>query len=57
MGETSSRMPDELAGSNRPGFVFGQDDGGFRATHEDDSPGEEIYYLGVIDCLTHVSPD
>lgn len=56
MGETSSRMPDELEeGQGRPGFVFNQDDGGFRATHEDNSPGEEIYYLGVIDCLTHVS--
>jgi 1-phosphatidylinositol-4-phosphate 5-kinase len=55
MGETSSRMPDELEeGQNRPGFIFNQDDGGFRATHEDNAPGEEIYYLGVIDCLTHV---
>ncbi|KAH6847255.1 hypothetical protein B0I37DRAFT_140432 [Chaetomium sp. MPI-CAGE-AT-0009] len=54
MGQTSSRMPDELEeGQNRPGFIFNQDDGGFRATHEDNSPGEEIYYLGVIDCLTH----
>lgn len=54
MGETSNRMPDELQeGQNRPGFVFNQDDGGFRATHEDNAPGDEIYYLGVIDCLTH----
>ncbi|KAK4140439.1 uncharacterized protein C8A04DRAFT_32024 [Dichotomopilus funicola] len=54
MGETSSRMPNELEeGQNRPGFIFNQDDGGFRATHEDNTPGEEIYYLGVIDCLTH----
>ncbi|KAL2260438.1 hypothetical protein VTK26DRAFT_5535 [Humicola hyalothermophila] len=54
MGETSSRMPDELEeGQNRPGFIFNQDDGGFRATHEDNAPGDEIYYLGVIDCLTH----
>jgi 1-phosphatidylinositol-4-phosphate 5-kinase len=55
MAETSNRMPDELEeGQNRPGFVFNQDDGGFRATHEDNTPGDEIYYLGVIDCLTHV---
>jgi len=55
MGETSSRMPDELEeGQSRLGFVFNQDDGGFRATHENNSPGDEIYYLGVIDCLTHV---
>ncbi|KAK4235161.1 hypothetical protein C8A03DRAFT_37011 [Achaetomium macrosporum] len=54
MGETSSRMPDELEeGQSRPGFIFNQDDGGFRATHEDNAPGDEIYYLGVIDCLTH----
>lgn len=56
MGQTASRMPDELdEGHNRPGFVFNQDDGGFAATHEDNSPGDEVYYLGVIDCLTHVS--
>lgn len=56
MGQASDRMPDELReGHSRPGFVFNQDDGGFRATHEDNSPAEEIYYLGVIDCLTHVS--
>ncbi|KAK4154319.1 hypothetical protein C8A00DRAFT_14545 [Chaetomidium leptoderma] len=54
MGQTSNRMPDELGeGQNRPGFIFNQDDGGFRATHEDNDPGDEIYYLGVIDCLTH----
>jgi len=56
MNETDSRMPDELdEGHSRPGFIFNQDDGGFRATHEDNSPADEIYYLGVIDCLTHVS--
>ena len=55
MGESSNKMPEELEeGQNRPGFIFNQDDGGFRATHEDNSPGDEIYYLGVIDCLTHV---
>jgi 1-phosphatidylinositol-4-phosphate 5-kinase len=53
MGQTGSRLPNELEeGLHRPGFVFNQDDGGFAATHEDNSPGEEIYYLGVIDCLT-----
>jgi len=55
MGETSNMMPEELEeGQSRPGFIFNQDDGGYRATHEDNTPGEEIYYLGVIDCLTHV---
>ncbi|KAF6839976.1 Phosphatidylinositol 4-phosphate 5-kinase its3 [Colletotrichum musicola] len=54
MGETAVQMPNELdEGHSRSGYVFNQDDGGFRATHEDNSPAEEIYYLGVIDCLTH----
>ncbi|KAI1069069.1 hypothetical protein LB507_006564 [Fusarium sp. FIESC RH6] len=54
MGQSANKMPDELQeGQQRPGWVFGQDDGGFRATHEDNTPGDEIYYLGVIDCLTH----
>ncbi|KAM0321930.1 hypothetical protein ACHAQA_009827 [Verticillium albo-atrum] len=51
---TSNKMPDELdEAHNRAGFIFNQDDGGLRATHEDNSPADEIYYLGVIDCLTH----
>ncbi|KAI4655567.1 hypothetical protein J4E93_000281 [Alternaria ventricosa] len=54
MGQTSSKMPNELEDPNR-NFYFYSDDGGFRATHEDDAPGEEIYYLGIIDCLTHYS--
>ncbi|KAF4126118.1 1-phosphatidylinositol-4-phosphate 5-kinase, partial [Geosmithia morbida] len=54
IGEALDKMPNELAeGQGRPGFVFNQDDGGFRATHEDNGPADEIYYLGVIDCLTH----
>ncbi|PNY28958.1 Phosphatidylinositol 4-phosphate 5-kinase its3 [Tolypocladium capitatum] len=54
IGQALERMTDELGeGHSRPGFVFNQDDGGFRATHEDNSPADEIYYLGVIDCLTH----
>lgn len=31
---------------------FYQDSGGFRATFEDNSPANEVYYLGVIDILT-----
>ncbi|EFQ34178.1 phosphatidylinositol-4-phosphate 5-Kinase [Colletotrichum graminicola] len=54
MGESATQMPDELdEGHTRSGYIFNQDDGGFQATHEDNSPAEEIYYLGVIDCLTH----
>ncbi|KAF2827510.1 SAICAR synthase-like protein [Ophiobolus disseminans] len=54
MEQTSSKMPDELQDPKR-NFYFYQDDGGFQATHEHDVPGEEIYYLGIIDCLTHYS--
>lgn len=54
MGQALDKMPDELGESHsRPGFVFNQDDGGFQATHENNEPADEIYYLGVIDCLTH----
>ncbi|TQV99316.1 hypothetical protein V2A60_004790 [Cordyceps javanica] len=54
MGQAIDNMPDELGVSHsRPGFVFNQDDGGFQATHENNDPADEIYYLGVIDCLTH----
>jgi 1-phosphatidylinositol-4-phosphate 5-kinase len=55
MGQ-NSQMPNEWEdGHNKSGFIFYQDNGGFGATHEDNTPGDEIYYLGVIDCLTHVS--
>ena len=54
MEQTQNKMPDELQGQQKNNFFY-VDDGGFRATHEDDAPGEEIYYLGIIDCLTHVS--
>ncbi|OAA50526.1 phosphatidylinositol-4-phosphate 5-kinase its3 [Metarhizium rileyi] len=54
IGQALDKMPDKLGDSHtRPGFVFNQDDGGFRATHENNQPADEIYYLGVIDCLTH----
>lgn len=53
MHHTTDRMPDELAEGHSRGGLFYNDDGGLRATHEDDTPGEEVYYLGVIDCLTH----
>jgi len=52
LAQTIDKMPDE---AHRKGFFFYSDDGGFQATHEDDAPGEEIYYLGIIDCLTRVS--
>ena len=54
MDKSTSKMPDEML-EERKNFIFYSDDGGFRATHENGEPGEEIYYLGIIDCLTHVS--
>ncbi|KAI4275541.1 MAG: hypothetical protein LQ337_003146 [Flavoplaca oasis] len=52
MEKSTSKMPDEML-EERKSFIFYSDDGGFQATHEDGEPGEKIYYLGVIDCLTH----
>ncbi|KAJ4300714.1 Phosphatidylinositol-4-phosphate 5-kinase [Kalmusia sp. IMI 367209] len=54
MEQTTNKMPDELQGQKKNNYFY-VDDGGFRATHEDDNAGEEIYYLGIIDCLTHYS--
>ncbi|KAK5995508.1 Phosphatidylinositol 4-phosphate 5-kinase its3 [Cladobotryum mycophilum] len=54
MGQATDKMPDELGQDHsRRDFIFNQDDGGFQATHENNEPADEIYYLGVIDCLTH----
>jgi Phosphatidylinositol-4-phosphate 5-Kinase len=56
MGATAGlSMPEEMDDDEqRRGLFFYGDNGGLRATHEDDTPGEVIYYLGIIDCLTHV---
>lgn len=51
---TAAKMPDEIL-DERKNLVFYSDDGGYRATHENGHRGEEIYYLGIIDCLTPVS--
>jgi 1-phosphatidylinositol-4-phosphate 5-kinase len=53
MEQTTSKMPSEME-AQKTDHYFYADDGGFRATHEDETPAEEIYYLGIIDCLTHV---
>jgi 1-phosphatidylinositol-4-phosphate 5-kinase len=55
MGLVQTKMPDELLDDERKGRIFYSDNGGVRATHEDGTPGEVLYYLGIIDCLTHVS--
>ena len=54
MDQSTFKMPEEAI-EGTANSVFYEDDGGFRATHENGDPGEEIYYLGIIDCLTHVS--
>ncbi|PVI07027.1 SAICAR synthase-like protein [Periconia macrospinosa] len=54
MDQMADKMPDELHDHQKTNYFY-TDDGGFRATHEDNTPGEEIYYLGIIDCLTHYS--
>nr|CAG8542785.1 12019_t:CDS:10 [Entrophospora candida] len=40
------------AKNERKNCVFYMDDGGFRATDEQNNPTQYIYYLGVIDILT-----
>ena len=39
----------------RSKYVFYGHDGGIRATSEENIPTSEIYYLGIIDCLTNYS--
>ena len=53
MDQSIHKMPEEML-EERSNFLFYSDDGGFKATHENGQPGDEIYYLGIIDCLTHV---
>lgn len=52
LDKAAAKMPDEIL-DERKYHVFYADDGGFRATHENGQPDGEIYYLGIIDCLTH----
>lgn len=52
MDQTDTRLP-EIMLEEREGYFYA-DNGGFAATHGDNSLGEEIYYLGIIDCLTKV---
>ena len=56
MDQSIHKMPEEML-EERRNFLFYSDDGGFKATHENGQPGDEIYYLGIIDCLTHVRED
>ncbi|KAI7848938.1 hypothetical protein BDC45DRAFT_521960 [Circinella umbellata] len=47
----ASELPDEPL-EERRNCIFYSDDGGFRATDENDRPTSVLYYLGVIDILT-----
>jgi hypothetical protein len=50
---TSLALPeDEACTVDRQHFLFYQDEGGLRATGEENEPMDTIYYLGVIDILT-----
>ncbi|EEB06807.1 1-phosphatidylinositol-4-phosphate 5-kinase Its3 [Schizosaccharomyces japonicus yFS275] len=45
------RLPDDQFMERRH-FLFYCDDGGFRATDENNQPGNFIFYIGIIDLLT-----
>jgi 1-phosphatidylinositol-4-phosphate 5-kinase len=54
LGKHTIRLPEEDTG-DRQQFVFYQDEGGLRATDDNNEPLNTIYYLGVIDILTPYS--
>lgn len=54
LGQTPERIYMEENVPRRH-FTFYSDDGGYQSTNEDNQPGNQIYYLGIIDCLTQVS--
>lgn len=41
--------------TSRKGFFFYDDEGGFQSTNQYNEPDRQIYYLGIIDCLTEWS--
>ncbi|THH17702.1 hypothetical protein EW146_g3162 [Bondarzewia mesenterica] len=51
LGHGTIQLPEEDTG-DRSQFIFYQDEGGLRATDEQNDPMEALYYLGVIDILT-----
>ena len=55
LGSSSLSISDEMVPepTNRNATrLFSMEEGGFRASHQDGTPGEAVYYLGIIDCLT-----
>lgn len=55
LARISSQTPEQILDEDS-NVVFYSDDGGFRATNEAGEYGDEIFYIGIIDCLTTVSP-
>ena len=51
LGPSSARLP-EMSPPERTYCYFYQDSGGFAATDELNLPGQEIYYIGIIDIFT-----
>ncbi|KAI0320937.1 hypothetical protein OF83DRAFT_1052107 [Amylostereum chailletii] len=51
LGDKTIQLPEEDTG-DRQEFIFYQDEGGIRATDEQNEAMDKIYYLGVIDILT-----
>ena len=49
VAETMDKMPED---DSRKGFYFYAEDGGMRASDENDKPADDIYYFGIIDILT-----
>ncbi|KII87645.1 hypothetical protein PLICRDRAFT_111621 [Plicaturopsis crispa FD-325 SS-3] len=52
--EGAIELPEEDTG-DRQQLIFYQDEGGLRATDEENMPMDTVYYLGVIDILTPYS--
>lgn len=54
LGSTTINLPEEDTGE-RQHILFNRDDGGLRATDENNQSMDTLYYLGVIDILTPYS--
>lgn len=52
--DVANDLPNNLY-PGRLKYIFYGHDGGIRATNENNEPLAEIYYLGIIDCLTNYS--
>ncbi|KAF8591368.1 SAICAR synthase-like protein [Ramaria rubella] len=55
LGAETTKLPDEEPIDDRQYFLFYQDEGGYRATSEFNTPQDTIYYLGIIDICTPYS--